>query len=165
MAACSAGGLPNLLLQKNGEEKSVAEADVKLVEKTADGSTVVQYLDLSVLMTVKAEGQADVTGEVKELADEVTFTIAVPKELKAVKDGYTREYYVIRVHEGKTDKLPVTVNADGTLSFKTDRFSTYALAYTDKETPKTGDTTAMMPWLAVMAVAAAGAVVFKRREN
>ena len=158
------------------EKKDIDQADVKLVEKTSDGLTVVQYLDLSVLMTVKAEGQADVTGEVKELADEVTFVIALPKDLNAVKDGYTREYYVIRVHEGKTDKLPVTVNADGTLSFKTDRFSTYALAYTDTEAPKTetpkvpyvpktADTNMLWSWMAVMAVAAAGAVAFKRREN
>jgi len=40
-----------------------------------------------------------------------------------------------------------------------------ALAYEDKETPKTGDATTMMPWLAVMAAAAVGAVAFKKREN
>ena len=184
------------------KEEAVDKADVKLVAKAADGSTVAQYLDLSVLMTVVVDGDEAnaVTGEVTELDKEVTFTIAVPEELKAVKEGYTREFYIIRVHEGETEKLPVTVNADGTLSFKTDRFSTYALAYTDTaieeetptdkpedkpssdvpadkpedkpsiettetEAPKTGDTNTMMPWIAIMAVAAAGAVVFKKKEN
>ena len=156
-------------VEEKDVEATFGKDNVVLVETAAGDDTVAQYLDLSVLMTVSVNGQEVATGEVKELAKEVTFTIAVPKELKEVKDGYTREYYVIRVHDGKTDKLPVTVNADGTLSFKTDRFSTYALAYEDTakaapETPKTGDA-GMMPWLAVMAVAAVGAVSFKKREN
>ena len=146
-------------------EATFGKDNVVLVEKAAGDATVAQYLDLSVLMTVSVNGQEVATGEVEELAKEVTFTIAIPEELKAVKEGITREYYVIRVHDGKTDKLPVTVNDDGTLSFKTDRFSTYALAYEDKETPKTGDANAMMPWLAVMAVTAVGAVALKRKEN
>ena len=35
------------------------------------------------------------------------------------------------MHEGETTVLETKMNADGTLSFQTDRFSTYALAYID----------------------------------
>jgi hypothetical protein len=57
----------------------------------------------------------------------MTFTIAVPEDL--VKEG--RVFVVLRMHEGETTVLETSLNSDGTLSFKTDRFSTYALAYID----------------------------------
>ena len=89
----------------------------------------------------------------------------VPKEL--VVDG--REFYVIRVHNGEAEKLEVTKNADGTYSFETDRFSSYALAYdeavqspdevpeTTPETtpdtvPDTGDTTNVAFYISLMCV-------------
>ena len=44
-----------------------------------------------------------------------------------------RTFYFIRVHHGQADQLPTTVNNDR-LTFQTDKFSTYALAYQDAET-------------------------------
>ena len=38
-----------------------------------------------------------------------------------------RKFYVLRLHDGKVDKIPV--NEDGT--FKTDKFSSYMLVYED----------------------------------
>ena len=188
------------VIDENDVEELVGKTTIELIEKTADGDKVVQYLDLSVEMTISADGLVRVVSDVSKLSEEVTFTIAIPEELQDVKEGYAREFYVIRVHDGETEILEVTVNDDGTLSFKTDRFSVYALAYTDTaieeetptdkpedkpssdvpadkpedkpsiettetEAPKTGDTNTMMPWIAIMAVAAAGAVVFKKKEN
>ena len=49
------------------------------------------------------------------------------------------EYVVIRIHGKETAILPVKVNRDGSLSFETDRFSSYALAVrevVDEETAK-----------------------------
>ena len=48
-----------------------------------------------------------------------------------MKEG--RTFYVIRVHDGKAEKLDTVENEDGTLTFKTDKFSTYALAYEDAQ--------------------------------
>ena len=59
---------------------------------------------------------------------------------------------VLRLHDGSVTVLPTTLNADGTLSFETDKFSTYALAYTDTkkeevttETPTTETPTTEAP--------------------
>ena len=49
----------------------------------------------------------------------------------AGEDGYIRKYYMIRVHDNKTDILDVVVGDNNTFSFETDKFSTYALAYKD----------------------------------
>ena len=57
----------------------------------------------------------------------MTFKVAIPTDL--IKEG--REYFIIRIHNGLAEKLDTTLNEDGTLSFSTDKFSTYALAYAD----------------------------------
>ena len=133
-------------------EKEFGKTHVALVEKAADKATIAQYLDLSVLMTVQADG-TKVEGEVSKLEKPITFKLAIPETLKKVADGMTRNYFVIRVHGGEVTKLPAKLNADGTLSFETDRFSTYALAYEDVakddtpvgETPKDDDATQETP--------------------
>lgn len=71
-----------------------------------------------------------------ELDEAVKVTLDIPETIEKVKDGYTRKYVVIRVHENKDGKYETTVldakdNEDGTVTFETDRFSTYVLAYED----------------------------------
>ena len=60
-------------------------------------------------------------------------------------------YVVIRLHENKDGKFEATVldakdNGDGTVSFETDKFSTYVLAYEDVknvDNPKTFDSASL----------------------
>ena len=117
------------------EEKEVASEDVTAVETAlsylqdkagATSGTVAQYLDINVL--VKVDGTT--VGELNQLSKEITVSIAIPTELQT--EG--RQFYVIRVHGDEITRLPLTKNADGTYSFKTDRFSTYALVYVDGAT-------------------------------
>lgn len=88
-----------------------------------------QYLDLSIVL--KADDEE--LGTLNKLEEEITITVAIPEELKA--EG--RTYKVIRNHNGVVEVLDTIVNDDGTISFKTDRFSTYALAYADNEETNT----------------------------
>lgn len=45
-----------------------------------------------------------------------------------------RAYYIVRVHDGKTEILSTKFDkTNNTLTFKTDKFSTYAIVYIDKE--------------------------------
>lgn len=115
-------------------DESTVDADVKdALEKALAGeiegkegatAKIAQYLDLSVLLKT-TNGQE--LGTINKLSKDITFTIAVPEDL--VKEG--RVFVVLRMHEGETTVLETTMNPDGTISFKTDRFSTYALAYID----------------------------------
>lgn len=150
------------------EEKDVNKDTITLIEKTADGSTVVQYLDLSVFVRVVVNDEVKATGEVTELSKPVTFTIALPKDIATVKDGYTRTYYVIREHEGKTEKLEVTVNKDGSLSFTTDKFSTYVLTYVDSKlggTPNTSDNSYVGMYIVMATLSLATILVLKKKEE
>lgn len=128
------------------QSKEVKESDVskevvnkvnsliEALEKTNNSNiTIAQYLDLGVMLV--ADNQE--LGNLNVLDKEIKLSVTLPKEL--IKDG--RTFYVVRVHEGKVEKLDAVLNSDGTLTFKTDRFSTYALAYEDKVTTGTGTDT------------------------
>lgn len=104
----------------------------KVATELGDNANI-QYLDLAIILKAGDEE----LGTLNKLEEEITITVAIPKELKA--DG--RIYKVIRNHNGVVEVLDTVLNADGTVSFKTDRFSTYALAYADSETPNTTPST------------------------
>lgn len=112
-------------------EKFFGKEHIELIKKESGNATVVQYLDLNVLMTVNADGVDIAQGKVSELKDEIEFTVAIPEKLKQVKEGFEREFFVIRVHGTEVTRLNTTLNSDGTVSFYTGLFSTYALAYED----------------------------------
>lgn len=118
-------------IKENTLDKETQEKVEKEIEKLSTGNKtdaiVCQYLDLSVALL--ADGEE--IGNVNELNKEVEFKIAIPKDL--LKEG--RKFYVVRVHNGEVEVLETTLNEDGTLSFKTNKFSTYAVVYEDAKEP------------------------------
>lgn len=135
------------------------------IEKAAatvgKNAEVVQYLDVEVVL--KAASTGEELGTVNKLATPIKVTVAIPENLKAENV----KYVVIRDHNGVVTKLPTTVNANGTITFETDMFSTYALAVADADVtaPKTGDE-GMMPaaWVAIIAAAGIVFVAARRRS-
>lgn len=111
----------------------------KILAFVGEDGKVAQYLNLSVVIVAKdSDGNVETLGTVDEPTKEFSFTLSIPDELK--QPG--RTFYIIRVHDnGDAEKIPVVDNGDGTISFKTDKFSLYALAYTDQkpEEAKPGD--------------------------
>lgn len=138
---------------KNGETISVSlqvtnvpensvDADKKAdIQKKADDvfgeNTKLVYMDIT--MNLFSSGSADTLGELKELEEKVTITVNLPEELKG-----DYNYKVIRSHEKADGTVEVEVldavkNEDGTISFETDRFSTYAIAYSTNEANNSTD--------------------------
>ncbi len=109
------------------EETSVPAEDMAALkealaeEKNADYE-VLQYFDISVLICTSKD---EVLGKYEETSEKLTFTIAVPTDM--LSEG--KEIVVIRIHNGEVSILDTVMNQNGTVSFQTDRFSTYALAY------------------------------------
>ena len=139
------------------DEKNVPSEDVKKVaEKMPKGAKIAAYYDINLL--IKIEGEE--VGKITELNNGITITVPIPTDLPKVEDGYTREYTIIRVHEGIAEELKATVK-DGNVSFKTDKFSTYALGYKDvknETNPKTGDSIIIMSTIFAIAVIGSGVV-------
>ena len=106
---------------KEALKNALAESSAGMEGATSE---IVQYLDLSLLLKT-TEGQE--LGRINKLSKDITFTIAIPEKL--VKDG--REFVVLRTHDEETTVLETQQNDNYTISFQTDRFSTYALAYID----------------------------------
>ena len=70
-----------------------------------------------------------------EFNSEITLKVQVPEELINKDDSKTRTYKVIRVHDGEVtviDKENCVFDEEtGLITFKTDKFSTYAIVYED----------------------------------
>lgn len=111
------------------DEKEIDKKEQELVkEAIAEKYTVLGYYDIDL---GKFTPNEDLVGFTTETKEEITVTLEIPEELKAVEKGYVRNFAIIRIHDGKSDVLTATDNGDGTISFKTNKFSTYVLVYDD----------------------------------
>lgn len=110
--------------QVPAEEKAAIEALVSSMTDRECG--IAQYLDLSVLI---GTSEGDTLGNYHETSQKLTFTVEIPSDMLA--EG--RTFFVVRMHNGDTDVLESKDNGDGTITFKTNKFSTYAIAYIDGE--------------------------------
>lgn len=110
------------------EKDTLLKEELEKFASVIEGANVAEYFDLNIV--VKASGQTN--HYLKELSKPITLTIDLP-ELPEVKDGFTRKYYILREHDGIVEKLDATLTKEGKLSFATDKFSKYALAYVDEE--------------------------------
>ena len=94
--------------------------------------TVANYFDISLL--VKNSNDEKI-GELSEIVAPIEFKVALTDELKNVKDGYVRNYFVLRIHDDKTEIIPAKYD-NGNLVFSSDKFSNYVLTYEDTEEVK-----------------------------
>ena len=69
----------------------------------------------------------------KDKQKDINLSIDIPQNLINENEGVTRSYQIIRVHDGAAETLDAQYDAETkSLTFNTDRFSTYALGYKDK---------------------------------
>ena len=107
---------------------------------------IAAYFDINVLL--KADDNN--IGKITELENAIIVSVDIPTNLPEIKTGYTRKYYVIRIHNGETTKIEANL-VNGKIEFKTDKFSDYVLTYNDEietksenkgkldDVPKTGN--------------------------
>jgi len=101
-----------------GDDQILKMFDVRVLIKTSNGATLGQIVNLNTPKTISVElNEEDLTAP----------------------EGYSRNYYVIRGHQtingGKAaEKIEATLEGN-ILSFESDKFSTFAVAYVDTETP------------------------------
>ena len=124
------------------EQSSLSNANMILIEKEKkDSEKVIGYYDIDFLLKT-ASGTL---GGVTEIGEAVTVTLDILGDVPAVKAGFTRNYYVLRIHDGVVERIAANV-VNGKLTFKTDKFSIYTVVYEDVKTtsnlasnPKTND--------------------------
>ena len=145
---------------------SVSDDEVQLIDKEIKGKyTLAAYYDV---LLVKLTKNNDIVEYVSEAENKVKVTLGIPEGLPKVKEGYIRKYYVVRIHNGKTTLIDdVTDNGDGTVSFMSDKFSTYALAYTDvlnSSNPATSDNLVLyMILLSFSIISLISVIIYKKK--
>ena len=123
---------------------TVKEANVSAEIKTAmaqaaKGCTIGQYLDISLLKYMTVNGSQQAAVALPTTKDALTISVAVPDALINTNSAVNRTYCIVRNHEGTITVLDAAFDAASkTLTFKTDRFSIYAIAYKDTAVPSSG---------------------------
>ena len=147
-------------LALSGDDTSVSAADRALVEQILGDLTLGMYLEASLFKQVGQEQET----KLDQLNGGVTVSFVLPGNLLPA-DGTVRAFSVIRVHDGVAEQVDTVYNREkGVLSFTSDRFSTFAVAYTDTTqmppavNPGTGDGFAPGLWFAAALACVAGTV-------
>lgn len=140
----------------------------KAIEKQLGTNKLGTFLDIEL---IKKIGSTEV--EVSETTGLITITFEMPEELKNKDTSIVRTYKVMRYHDGKVDVLDAKYDAKtGKLSFETDKFSTYAVVYSDAKVsntttsaPQTGDTTNTFAYIGLLCFAMCSVVLVLRKQR
>lgn len=123
------------------EEKDMDVESVTMIKRLASSKkyTIVSFYEINLVKSILYNGNSYAVGQIKESVSPVEVTLDIPTTLGKEKSGTTRKYYVIRLHADKVTTLDAKDNGNGTITFDSDKFSSYALAYEDIESPDTHD--------------------------
>ena len=116
----------------------------KRIMSNAVGQKPVQFFDLTMLKT--ADG---ITERVSELPTTMEVVIEIPQDI--YKSG--KNYSILRVHNGQVSVLPDLDDDPKTITFRTDRFSSYAIA------KEVASANSLVAWLIAGAAIAFGVAV------
>jgi hypothetical protein len=131
----------------SNDEKQLISNAIRAIN---DGYQVGMYFSLDVIKKV-----GDVSTTVSNLTAPVKISIVLPDSLINTNADITRTYKVLRIHDGAVDTLDASFDsATKQLSFYSDKFSTYAVVYSDlnangttsTKSPTTGDTASAAPY-------------------
>lgn len=117
-----------LVVEKEEESNLDSTEKAKVKEKISSGKKVGIYLDAQLIKTITAADTITKTENIQPPEGQtVNITIDIPAELQN-----KAPYSIIRVHDGVANILETQYNSIlHTITFGADKFSTYAIAYTD----------------------------------
>ncbi|MDD6333034.1 MAG: hypothetical protein PUB04_01055 [Clostridia bacterium] len=147
------------IADKVEKEQETPIKEVVDSNSNADSKMVIgAYVDIS----YEIKTNNGTWGKLTELNNEIEVTIQIPEDIKGKST-----YYIIRNHDGVCDILEDIDDNPDTITFKTDRFSTYAIVYDEPvESVKTGDNNgAAMALYMIMMLMAAGCAVYAGRKK
>ena len=118
------------------KEANVTDEVKTAMAQAAKGYTTGQYLDISLFKYMTVNGKRQPGVALHTTTNALTISVVVPDALINTNSAVNRTYCIVRNHEGTITVLDAAFDAAGkTLTFKTDRFSIYAIAYKDTAVP------------------------------
>jgi len=167
----------------------VTEQEKNAVREVLKEHTIGQYIDISLYKKIGSNPEKIVT----QTNSKLRITIQLPKTLINLDTVKTRTYTVIRVHNGVAEVLDTVYDSKSdTLTFDSDQFSTYAIAYKDvpvdnkadieenkpteddkkpvisdngNKSPQTGDTMVIWVLMALFVISGSILVLFSRKRK
>ena len=118
--------------------EEIKEEDKRGIENRARdimGSDIskVVYFDVKLYKSI-SNGSAITQSQITKPGIDIEVSVTLPENLLQSDSTITRAYKIIRLHEGVVDSFDADFDSvSGMLKFKTDRFSTYAIAFTDTQ--------------------------------
>lgn len=120
------GATIELTLNVEHAEATVSAETRAAMEKTAGEFTIGRYLNITFTKSVNGEKE----NEIHEIKAPIKISFRLSNDLLNTDRKVKREYMVLRNHDGEVTSLPGTF-ADGIITFETDRFSDYVIAWKD----------------------------------
>lgn len=120
------------------DETAITAEKAMFEEKAAQfagNNPTITYFDVDLYKQVGEYGSSE---EIDEPGVAIKVSVKVPDQLLNTNAANTRQYKILRLHNGQVDLLDATFDATNkTLSFVSDKFSTYAIIYKDVPVPTT----------------------------
>lgn len=150
---------------KEMKEEDIPKETLEKIEEIIDKKVeLAKYLDIDVILKADNEN----LGYITALSKQISISLEIDKKYTDVPKGYTRKYFVIRLHEGEEPTIIDAEIKDGKLVFETNKFSTYAIAYKDtvnSTNPKTFDRLCMWIILFSISIIGFGIQVFSLKKT
>ncbi len=138
------------------EEKKLITDSIAATKVLPAQAVVGKYIDLSLYLSYTISDNSSVletgTEKITDTSDEKlgigegykqVISLTIPEELLISDSSIVRTYYIIRAHEDGNGTVTVevlnTVRDGDVLTFATDKFSTYAIAYADQKKQESKD--------------------------
>lgn len=118
----------------DGDKVSKEEKD--LIQKAQENITIGAFIDINVTLQVEGFDVKTIT----QTASKIAFTVQIPADILNAPAGYERTFNIVRIHNGIAEMLNPTKSGDK-LAFESDKFSTYAIVYSDKAVTDTTNPT------------------------
>lgn len=112
-----------------------SEEDSEKIQDYSQDFRIGTMLDISVYKQEIKNGQQMEPVKITDTEENsIKFTIDIPSDIINKNTNIDRTYDIVRIHDGVVEKLDSTPGIDGlTISFDSDKFSTYAIVFTDTE--------------------------------
>ena len=180
------GASIRVLLNVTVASTTITEESKAQIEKAAEDYVIGQYIDISLFKQTICNGQAEGLIRLTGTYEEMEISLVVPENLPNRDNSVTRTFWIIRNHDGKVEFLPATYDAQtNTLTFKTDKFSDYAIVYKDAKkaaenpakpdntatgtSPQTGDPVILWIWFVLLFISCGGVIttiyIGKRKKD
>lgn len=112
------------------KEEVSEEAKDNILKLTTENENLKISTFFDITLDVKNNITGETLGTLNVLNDKIKFNMVLPEDITKVNEGYTRKYFIVRYHDGKSEILSTTLEGN-IITFESDKFSTYALVYED----------------------------------